>query len=324
MHQNGRDERMRKLLVKINIIKHSHQQNQQEQFMDIMLYKAAQKDDVDSFIAAMEKVMEANSLSLHNISKQKTRIGNTFLHVAVSRGNENLTSFIVFYFRDLIWVSNKRGNTAFHEASRAGHLGCLEILVRFENYDEQLNKEYDTLRSWNKSRWRSKNKVGNTSLHEAFFNNQRKVVDYLIKSRVEEAYYVNNEGKSVLYLAVEADMVDIVNSTLSNMVSDVNEKFMSLFTMGRSLINVALRRRNTVMLKELLKKLPALVHVVDEDGQNALFYAVSTGYQDGLIWLIDELKMDCSQMSSMGFFPCSRGIKVQPCPHPSEVDTNLS
>lgn len=290
-HRNGRDERMRKLLSKKSI-EHVHQQNQYEQFMDTKLYEVAQKGDVDSFIAALEKVSEANSLSLHTISKQRTRFGNTFLHVAVSHGNEDLTSFIVFYFRNLLFVKNKKRDTANHEAARAGHLEILDILVRFNNYEYQLIsfKEYDTVSSCDTNRRFPINFAGNTSLHEAFSNNQRKVIDYLIKSCVEEAYHVNQEGKSCLYLAAEADMADVVKSILSNLVSDFNENIISVFTTGKSLINVALRRRSTVMLQEISRIFPALIHAVDEDGQTALFYSVSTGFSEGVNWLIDELK----------------------------------
>ncbi|KAI3728680.1 hypothetical protein L6452_17321 [Arctium lappa] len=304
MHRNGRFERMKKLFCS-GSLQHMPQENRREQSMDVKLYEAAKNDDVDSFIDALEKVSKANNSSLLTISEQRTHIGNTFLHVAASRGNEDLTSFIVFYFRCLLRVRNREGNTANHEAARAGHVGVLDILVRFNSYNDQLyySKKYDTVESMTRDKWHLKNYAGNTSLLEAFVKNQRKVIEYLMESSVEEAYYVNNEGKSGLYLAVEAAMVDSVKTILSNLTSDANKKFRIQLIHGRSLINAAIRRRSIVMLQEISRNIPAQIYVIDEDGQDPLFYAVSTGFLEGLTFLLDEYKMHTSHMNSTGFYP---------------------
>ena len=246
MHQNGRDERMKKLLCN-GSLQHMPQENKHEQSMDVKLYEAAKEGDVDSFIGALEKVSEANNSSLHTISKQRTHMGNTFLHVAASHGNEEITSFIVLYFRNLLRLKNREGNTANHEAARAGHVGALDILVKFDRYYDQLNSsiEYDTLKSLTRYDWHLKNNAGNASLHEAFLYNQIKVIEYLMESSVEEAYYVNDEGKSGLYLAVEAAMVQGVKTILSNMTPYVEEKICLQIKNGRSLINAAIQRRST-------------------------------------------------------------------------------
>ncbi|GKF44258.1 ankyrin repeat-containing protein, partial [Tanacetum coccineum] len=139
---NRRHERMVTLLSK-----NSPPDTPREKFMDVKLYEAAKKGDIDSFLDALVKVSQANnSLSLRTISEQRTRSKNTCLHVAASHGNKDLTGFIVFYFRNLLFMTNSEGNTAIHEAARAGHLGVVKTLVRFKNYDEQMYsaKECDT------------------------------------------------------------------------------------------------------------------------------------------------------------------------------------
>lgn len=122
MHLNGRHERMENLLFN-----NSLQQNKHKQSMDVKLYESAKKGDVDSFIVSLEEVSEANNSSLQTISEQRTHIGNTFLDVAASHGNEDLTSFTVFYFRNLLSMGNRKGNTANHLAARAGHLNSCQI-----------------------------------------------------------------------------------------------------------------------------------------------------------------------------------------------------
>lgn len=111
----------------VTLLSNSPQDTPQEKLMDVKLYEAAKKGDVDSFIAAMVKVSQANnSLSLRTISEQRTHSKNTCLHVAASHGNKHLTGFIVFYFRNLLFKTNSEGNTATHEAARAGHLGVVK------------------------------------------------------------------------------------------------------------------------------------------------------------------------------------------------------
>lgn len=117
-------------------------------------------------------------------------------------------------------------------------------LVRFNNYDEQMYsvKEYNTIESSPRSKEWVKNSIGNTSLHEAFLSNQKEVVKYLIKSRVEEAFYLNKDGISGLYFAVEAKMAETI---LNNMMLDVKERFISESTNGKFLINAAIKRKST-------------------------------------------------------------------------------
>ncbi|GJV56092.1 ankyrin repeat-containing protein, partial [Tanacetum coccineum] len=246
MHRKGRNERMRKL-----ICNRSLQYMPSEDLvtpMDIKLYEAAKKGDVDSFIGALENISQENSSYLRTILQQRTHIGNTFLHVAAIHGNEDFTGFIVFYFRNVLREKNKKGNTATHEAARAGHLGVLEILVKVDKYHHQLYtaKEYDIGWPPTESRvthWMCTS-AGNTSILEAFVNNQRKVIDYLIKSSVKEACHVNKEGKSGLYFAVEAGMVDAVKTISSSITADDNLKYICELTNGKSLINAATRRRS--------------------------------------------------------------------------------
>ncbi|PWA53342.1 Ankyrin repeat-containing protein [Artemisia annua] len=292
MRQNGRDDRTRKLLC-YSSPQHGPQEIKQKEYIGVELYEAAKKADVDSFIGILEKVSQAKHQSLQTILNQSTHIGNTLLHVAASYGNEDVTSFIVFYFRHLLDHKNRKRNTAIYEAAKAGHLGVVDILLRVNKYHQKLYslKEYDDAYSSSRYEWPVYN-CANHCLKPSL----------VIGGSVEEAYHVNKEGKSGLYLAVEAGMVDIVKTILSNITSDVNVEYIYELLKGKSLVNAAIRRKSTVMLQEILRQIPAQIHMIDEENQTPLFYAVSTGFLEGLNCLLDEFNIDTSQMDSTGFY----------------------
>lgn len=59
----------------------------------------------------------------------------------------------------------------------------------------------------------------------------------------------------------------------------------------------------TVMLQEIARNIPSQIHVIDKVGQTPLSYAVSTGFLNGVICLLDEFNMDSSLMDSTGSYP---------------------
>lgn len=116
MHQKGRQGRMKKL-IGINSLQHFPQYNLDHPSMDLKLYETAKKGKVPSFIGALEKISEENNLPISTISNQLTPQGTTFLHVAANFGHEDLTGFILYYFRKLLTQSNKKGDSALHLAA---------------------------------------------------------------------------------------------------------------------------------------------------------------------------------------------------------------
>ncbi|KAK1371783.1 Protein accelerated cell death 6 [Heracleum sosnowskyi] len=119
-----------------------------------------------------------------------TPLRNTVLHVAASFGNEDLVRFLAYHFRSLLSKRNHRGDTALHLAAIAGHLGVVDVLVRFQM--DQLNKdsllEVDVEKNNETLIGKFEETVvvnndGNTPLHEALKNNHEKVAEYLKRIR---------------------------------------------------------------------------------------------------------------------------------------------
>lgn len=56
-------------------------------------------------------------------------------------------------------------------------------------------------------------------------------------------------------------------------------------------------------MQEIAKMKPAVIYVKDEDGQNPLHYAASTGFIDGVHLLLNQIKMDASERDADGSYP---------------------
>lgn len=254
-HWEGRHKRLKRLLdaKKVEKLPQDPQQVVDQHSMDLALYVAAKKGDIDGFISALKKIVEGKDSPLPTIENQLTPLQNTFLHVAASFGNEDLTGFIVHHFRSLLSKRNHKGDTPLHVAARGGHLGLVDILIRFQKdqlrkdslLDVDIERNDETLIGKLNERVMV-NDEGNTPLHEALINNHEKVAEYLIKANVEEAYYVNKEGKSALYMAVETENIDCVKTILSTVPSYTDQHILDEeVTEGKSLIHATITRRNT-------------------------------------------------------------------------------
>ena len=66
----------------------------------------------------------------------------------------------------------------------------------------------------------------------------------------------------------------------------------------------------TVTLQEITRNIPSQIHVIDKVGQTPLSYAVSTGFLNGVICLLDEFNMDSFLMDSTGSYPVHVASKI--------------
>lgn len=88
----------------------------------------SKEGDIDAFLEFLHPKCTPVSV----IYNQKTPLQNTFLHVTASFGNEDLVWFTVQHFPSLHFQKNHRGDTALHVAAAAGHLGVVDILLRYK------------------------------------------------------------------------------------------------------------------------------------------------------------------------------------------------
>ncbi|XP_028071769.1 protein ACCELERATED CELL DEATH 6-like [Camellia sinensis] len=277
------------------------------QSMDLELYWAATKNNVDAFIDVLEHVSRKKEQSLSTIIfDQVSPMGNTLLHIAASFGNEETVGLIAYHFPPLIKKRNSEGDTALHVAARAGHELTVTILV-------QLRKDFvdSTLCSenggkiqrdvdWGNLLLRVKNEKGNIALHEALMNGHQVVAYYLIAVDPEVLYYLNNEGKSALFLAAEAGYLEFVMHILCDTVGieNTNERLK-----GKSPIHAAILKRNRGVLEALLKSEPRFVQLGDEEGRTPLHLAASLGYLEEVQYLLGRQSSGAVARDNNGLFP---------------------
>ncbi|XP_074332316.1 protein ACCELERATED CELL DEATH 6-like [Apium graveolens] len=277
--------------------------------MNLRLYIAAKKGNIDGFINALK--------TPSTIYNQMTPQKNTVLHVAANFGNEDLTGFLVHHFQTLLSKRNHRGDTALHMAASAGHLGVVDVLVRFQidqlkkdsSLDVDLERNDET--PYGKLGERvDVNDDGNTPLHEAVKNNHEKVAEYLIEANIEDAFYVNKQGKSALYMAIEAKKINCAKTILITRLSYTNQYILDeAITKGKSLVHATVTARNIELLQKVGKIKPAVIHVKDEYGQTPLHHAAALNFLEGVEFLVHKFKMDIYEKNAYGFYPLHSASK---------------
>lgn len=227
-----------------------------DQPMSLDLYMYAKKGCIDS---VLDFFSPEYCSSVSEIYNHKTPLQNTVIHVAASFGNEDFTRFIVQNFRSFLGMKNHRGDTALHVAAAAGHLGVVKILLSFQTDQMRIDSLLDVDIESNNETLIGKfiervqaNDDGNTPLHEALMHNHEEVTEYLIKVKVEDAYYVNKQGKSVLYMAIEANNIDFVQAILSPRISNAYRRILYKEVIkGKSLVHAAITLKNIGIFKLL-------------------------------------------------------------------------
>ena len=100
--------------------------------MDLELYRATIKGEVDNFIDVLIRVSTQKEISLASIFfDQETPVENTYLHVAATHDCDLLVGFILYHFPSLVTARNVRGDTPLHVAARAAQSNALRVLLDF-------------------------------------------------------------------------------------------------------------------------------------------------------------------------------------------------
>ncbi|RVX09251.1 hypothetical protein CK203_015218 [Vitis vinifera] len=194
---------------------------EQERLMDRRVYKQATKGHVGDFIQILHSISskkELQSIILCQVSPRK----NTCLHIAISFGHHKLAKHIVGLCPDLIKKTNSKGDTALHIAARKKDLSFVKFAMNSCPSGSGASRDVEKAEH---PLLRIGNKEGNTVLHEALINRckQEEVVEIFIKADPQVAYYPNNEGKSPLYLAAEANYFHVVDAIEKSEVEERRE-----------------------------------------------------------------------------------------------------
>ncbi|KAJ6360916.1 hypothetical protein OIU77_004859 [Salix suchowensis] len=275
--------------VAINMDENSIRGEHTESSMiDSRLHECVRLDDIEAFKSLVQT---------HSAEKLVTPCGNTLLHVAVSYGSDNITSYLAQEFPSLITTQNSQEDTVLHLAARDGK-------------DSQAIKSLVEL---NPCLMRKPNTKGNTPLHDAVINGNRELAKFLVSIDPEVAYSSNKNGRSPLYLAVEnGNMERILDDLLKSEASITIPKGKSTFlaaieqhilqiidkilgrlcqpphhmqikheyyapTIRKSPAHAALKQRNKGKSEYIEKAKPELLRLTDEELRNTLHYASSIG-----------------------------------------------
>ncbi|KAJ6360920.1 hypothetical protein OIU77_004862 [Salix suchowensis] len=249
-------------IVQINIDEESHEPNE---MMDPSLYEFVKHDSIVSFKSCVRK---RSAKELH------TPAGNSLLHVAVSYGSDNITSYLAEEFPSLITTQNSQEDTVLHLAAREGK-------------DSQAIK---SLVESNPCLMRKTNTKGNTPLHDAVIKGNRDLAIFLASKDPEVAYYNNKNGRSPLYLAVEKGNKNGILDDLLKLGASIPIKREDgdALPKGKSPVHAAIERRDKDILVKIEKAKPELLCLTDEELGNSLHYASSIGFLEGVKFLLNK------------------------------------
>ncbi|KAL9342600.1 hypothetical protein Peur_065925 [Populus x canadensis] len=267
--------------VEINIDKISIPRDHLEnEMIDSQLHECVKKDDTE----ALKRRFQQRSAE-----KLVTPCGNTLLHVAVSYGSDNITSYLAEMFPSLITIQNSQKDTILHLAAREG----------------KASHTIKSLAESNPSLMRKKNTKGNTPLHDAVIKGNKELAIFLVSEDPEVAYYNNKNGRSPLYLAVangnKKEILDVLLKTEASFPIESEDG--DALPKGKSPVHAAIEQRNRGMLEKIEKAKPELLCLTDKELGNSLHYASSICFLEGVRFLLKKFLNGAYETNSDGNYP---------------------
>ncbi|XP_054802313.1 protein ACCELERATED CELL DEATH 6-like [Prosopis cineraria] len=252
-----------------------------------------------------------------------------------------------------LFTETNNFDTPLHVAARSGHTSTVQSVLKvFLPFARQQAcncriEPDDLVKMLLVSLTLLQNDQGKTFLHEAFMNSSHNGA--MIFQAFQDPFFggeysefeadfkrivnsaaplaVNREGKSLLYLAIEAGCNQVVTRLMDMCMH------LELRPRGKSPLLPAIINKDIVMLETILSKKPDWIHLRNEKGRYPLHDAALMGYLEGVSYLIKKCVSCTMEMDNDGFFPihlaCKGGhVKVVQellkwCPDPPEmVDNN--
>lgn len=176
-------------------------------FMDRRMFMQATQGQVDDFKKVLDEISMEKELQRSEIFCQVSPQRNTCLHIAASSGHFHLACNIVEECPQLIKMKNSRGDTALHIAARRNDsITFVNLVIHSCHSGSAESRDIEKAESL----LRIVNHEENTVLHEALIHHCKEVAKVLIEADPQAAYCPNKEGKTPLYLAAEAQYLDVV------------------------------------------------------------------------------------------------------------------
>ncbi|KAF8008210.1 hypothetical protein BT93_K2013 [Corymbia citriodora subsp. variegata] len=166
--------------------------------------KGANVEDIISTIEPLTH--QTDSSAIFNIRDLSRR---SLLHIAAATGKSDILGILLEHVdANLIAAQDDWQNTPLHIATKAKAFEVADMLIR----------QARNLSSGEDNNWilRTKNKHGNTALHEAVLTRDAGVVSHLLSKDLELVYWKNVDRKSPLYLALDTGNSEIFWILLSH------------------------------------------------------------------------------------------------------------
>ncbi|KAJ4821422.1 Ankyrin repeat protein family-like protein [Rhynchospora pubera] len=191
-------------------------------------------------------------------------------------------------------------DTPFHLAARNGNHDMVSRLIGFsDEMGPDVMKEL----------LRSRNKNGETALHEAARHNCAIAAHLLITADFGIATVVDHQGISPFYLATQLGSVDVVRELVQSSIGTEVPRAYYAGRDGQTVLHAAVLRSKE-MTEELLKWKPLLARMPDNSGGTPLHFAASYGY-DKIVHVLLKCDYSLSYLCDLcGFFPVHVAAKM--------------
>ncbi|RWR88245.1 protein ACCELERATED CELL DEATH 6-like protein [Cinnamomum micranthum f. kanehirae] len=182
--------------------------------MDPRLYNAAMNGDME-LLTSFIGVDCPPDLTLC-LTPQK----NTVLYIAVEFCRQNIVEKVIQLCPSLISQQNSKGDTPLHVAARAGHVDLTKLLTPALNLNltegNPALEEGNPVRQAGSMALGMSNLEGNNPFHEALKKSHGEVALHLLtfNERHRLTREVNMAGESLLYLAAEAGLDEVVKKII--------------------------------------------------------------------------------------------------------------
>jgi ankyrin repeat protein len=203
---------------------------------------------------------------------EKDNNGNTFLHVAVHKDNEELVKFLIDRGAN-VNIKNNYGETPLQISADKNNL---EIITQLVSHDADVNIQ-DT--------------SGLTPLDDAIYHGQMETVKYLI-SNGAEINIKDTTGKTPLHYASIRNQVKISKYLIAN-GAEVNARDGD----GKSSLHYTVIDRNLELYRLLISN-GADVNTKDNLNRTSLHYAAARGYLE----IVKSLIINGSEIDPKGGF----------------------
>ncbi|KAJ1700830.1 hypothetical protein LUZ63_000609 [Rhynchospora breviuscula] len=227
--------------------------------MDPALHKAVTQGD----LRMLDIILTADPKSLLSRTPQQ----NTALHIAARLGHRDIADRMLKECETLLLEKNIDGDTPLHVASKFGKIEVVDLLI---NYSLEWPIDIESAEG---SPFTTKNKLGNTALHEAVTHDKSEVALRLLEANPNVGHFLNEKYESPLHIASKKGLVQVVKEILKQSGVEQEVETQPPASGTGTPLHQAVLGGHIKIVEMLLYRGSDLVKQVDSDGNNALHYA---------------------------------------------------